>query len=155
ATGEHPFEGNSPLAMLQAIANRRATPPSQLNPEIPAALEGLIEAMLQKDARLRPSAEDVANALSALTEGPRLSVPAPRPTVGRASERASLHAALAEADAGHATLVCLAGEPGIGKTTLAEDFLRELPSGRGCLLGRGRCSERLAEAEAYLPILEA
>src|SRR5262249_53907278 len=48
------------------------------------------------------------------------------------------------------------GEPGLGKTTLVEDFLDELAaSGRLCCLARGRCSERLAGAEAYLPILEA
>jgi predicted ATPase len=37
-----------------------------------------------------------------------------------------------------------------------EDFLGELAAGgRNCSLARGRCSERLAGAEAYLPMLEA
>jgi adenylate cyclase len=37
-----------------------------------------------------------------------------------------------------------------------EDFLNDLAhSGRTCLIARGRCSERLAEAEAYLPVLDA
>ena len=50
----------------------------------------------------------------------------------------------------------MTGEPGIGKTTLVEDFLAELAAtGRTCTVARGRCSERLAGAEAYLPFLEA
>jgi predicted ATPase len=52
--------------------------------------------------------------------------------------------------------LCVAGEPGIGKTTLVEDFLAELAAaGQACFVARGRCSERLAGAEAYLPFLEA
>src|SRR5439155_1407707 len=53
-------------------------------------------------------------------------------------------------------LVCVSGEPGIGKTTLVEDFLSDLyASGRRFLVAKGRCSERLAGSEAYLPLLEA
>jgi adenylate cyclase len=53
-------------------------------------------------------------------------------------------------------VLCITGEPGIGKTTLVEDFLTELASQGLVHVGaRGRCSERLAGAEAYLPVLEA
>jgi hypothetical protein len=52
-------------------------------------------------------------------------------------------------------LLCVGGEPGIGKTTLVEDFLAELATGHHCTIARGRCSERLAGTEAYLPLLEA
>src|SRR5262249_4385930 len=53
-------------------------------------------------------------------------------------------------------MFCLFGEPGIGKTTAVETFLRELAvSWPRCAVGRGRCSERLAGSEAYLPALEA
>jgi predicted ATPase len=51
--------------------------------------------------------------------------------------------------------LCVAGEPGIGKTTLVEDFLTELATKHPCTIARGRCSERLAGTEAYLPLLEA
>ena len=57
---------------------------------------------------------------------------------------------------GRGLIVAVTGEPGIGKTSLVEDFLDELPpAGRAPTIARGRCSERLAGAEAYLPILEA
>src|SRR5262249_10522831 len=80
----------------------------------------------------------------------------PAPTVGRDAERAALRAAWADAESGRGAVLCVCGEPGIGKTSLVEVFLRELASeGRPCLVARGRCSERLAGAEAYLPILYA
>src|SRR5262249_62032028 len=52
--------------------------------------------------------------------------------------------------------LCGTGEPGLGKTPLVEAFLDELAAGgRLCSLAQGRCSERLAGAEAFLPVLEA
>ena len=56
---------------------------------------------------------------------------------------------------GRGQLLCVAGEPGIGKTTLVEDFLAELAAEDQGTIARGRCSERLAGTEAYLPLLEA
>ena len=50
----------------------------------------------------------------------------------------------------------MTGEPGLGKTTLVEGFLEDLLlRGHSFHLARGRCSERLAGSEAYLPVLEA
>jgi DNA-binding winged helix-turn-helix (wHTH) protein/tetratricopeptide (TPR) repeat protein len=80
---------------------------------------------------------------------------AKRYSVGRERERAELAAAFESVAAGCGMLVCVAGEPGIGKTTLVEDFLFDLRGrGHSFSLAKGRCSERLAGAEAYLPILE-
>ena len=57
--------------------------------------------------------------------------------------------------AGQGRLICVTGEPGIGKTTLLDDFLEQLKAdGSAFSSARGTCSERLAGAEAYLPILE-
>jgi predicted ATPase len=118
--------------------------------------------MLEKEPRLRPAAAEVDAALAELTgkcAGLMLG-PAPTPvlrhTVGRHDELAELRAGFESAAAGRGLFLCVTGEPGIGKTTLVEDFLAELAAaGRTCTVGRGRCSERLAGAEAYLPFLEA
>jgi predicted ATPase len=158
ATGRHPFEAESALGILFAITARQAIPPSQLNPDIPAGVEALIEAMLRKEARLRPTAAEVEAALAALSGGG--TGPA-RPTlaglsVRREPELAALQAAFAAAAGGGGSLVCVAGEPGIGKTTLVEDFLRQLTAqARACAIARGHCSERLAGTEAYSPVLDA
>ncbi len=79
-----------------------------------------------------------------------------RHIVGRQKERTQLRSAFESAAGGHGVLACVAGEPGIGKTTLVEDFLSDLHGGgKRFLLARGRCSERLAGSEGYLPFLEA
>jgi tetratricopeptide (TPR) repeat protein/predicted Ser/Thr protein kinase len=158
ATGRHPFPAASQIGVLHAILSDAPVPPSRLRPEIPAALEGLILQMLEKDARLRPTAAAVE---AALAESPAGTVAAPaavrpRHTVGREKESQQLHSAYDSALAGHGLMACVAGEAGIGKTTLVDHFLADLAArGKPCAIGRGRCSERLAGSEAYLPILES
>jgi predicted ATPase len=67
-----------------------------------------------------------------------------------------LRAGFASAVSGRGLLLCVSGEPGIGKTTLVEDFLSDLSTSHpDCLIARGRCSERLAGSASYLPWLEA
>ncbi len=154
-TGRHPFEAESALGYLHAIGTARPVTPSRVNPEVPAALDGLVEAMLNKEAALRPTASEVAAALAGPGGRPAPAQPA-RAVVRRERELAVLNAALREADAGRGSVVCVAGEPGIGKTTLVEGLLAGLEGpGGSCLVARGHCSERLAGAEAYLPVIEA
>jgi DNA-binding winged helix-turn-helix (wHTH) protein/tetratricopeptide (TPR) repeat protein len=106
-------------------------------------------------AAVEPAWEEVAPFSRTLLAGPGVLPSNPR-SVGRGKERTELAAAFESAVAGRGVLVCVAGEPGIGKTTLVEDFLSDLhSSGRSFLLAKGRCSERLAGSEAYLPFLEA
>jgi predicted ATPase/predicted Ser/Thr protein kinase len=158
ATGQHPFYADSDVGVLNAIVVQTPLPPSRLNPEISAQLEALTQHMLAKDPRLRPSAADVETALTVASVGggsKQKSGHQDRPTVGRQRERAALHNALEEATDGHGLMLCVTGEPGLGKTTLVESFLEELTATRGAWIARGRCSERLAGAEAYLPFLEA
>ena len=159
-TGQHPFPADSPIGTLHAILSQPPLRPSLLNPEIPAALETLILRTLEKEPRFRPTAAEVDAALVELTGrgvGPRLGAapsPVPRHTVGREAELAELRAGFESVVAGRGLFLCITGEPGIGKTTLVEDFLAEpAVAGRACAVGR--CSERLAGAEAYLPVLEA
>jgi len=75
--------------------------------------------------------------------------------VGRDRERAVLRDALAQAGAGRGGMLCLAGESGTGKTALAEEFLLDAQSRGVARIVRGRCSEQIADGEAYLPIWEA
>ncbi len=174
ATGQHPFNGATLFAVMQAITTQAPVVPVQLNPALPPELNALLLRMLAKEAAQRPSAADVEKALQEIERGrerekgsesatlllsslPTPSVPSTpiRHTVGRTHERNELRAAFNGANTGRGSLLCVAGEPGIGKTTLVEDFLVELAAAGQCTMARGRCSERLAGTEAYLPLLEA
>jgi len=165
ATGLHPFAGVTAAGLLQTNIGSQQVPIARVNPEIPAALDALVERMMAKDPHLRPTAADVDVALAGLTGlagigGGRVAV---RPndtrrlvTVGREVEIIALRSGFESAATGCGLLLCVTGEPGLGKTTLVEDFLAELAAGDSPhSLARGRCSERLAGAEAYLPFLEA
>ncbi len=162
ATGQHPFKAESMIGVLHSITSEPPLLPSRLNPAIPPSLDDLIGKMLEKDAGWRPAAAEVVRALAGLSSGITVSdvqrgiKPAiVRHTVGRERERAELRAGFESALSGRGLLLGVAGEPGIGKTTLVEDFLTELAAEGRCTIARGRCSERLAGTEAYLPLLEA
>nr|BAL58740.1 XRE family transcriptional regulator [Candidatus Acetothermum autotrophicum] len=73
------------------------------------------------------------------------------PFVGREAERAQLQKHLQDARSGHGCLVLLSGEPGVGKTRLAQEVLREVQS-QGALVLWGRCREGVSP---YLPLAEA
>ncbi len=157
-TGQHPFAAESALGMLNLIATWQPVPPSHLNPEIPPDLEGLIEAMLHKEGELRPTAADVETALERVFRegGSRILPMRSHQIVHRERELDVLRTAWENADAGLGSMICVTGEPGIGKTTLVEDFLDELAIYHPeCLFVRGRCLERLGGTEAYLPVLDA
>jgi serine/threonine-protein kinase len=132
ATGQHPFTTDSPTGTLHARLSQPPLRPSLLNPEIPATLEAVILQMLKKEPRLRPTAAEVEATLGGLTGRGTGAVlgPAPAPdtrhTVGRQAELAELRDGFESVVAGRGRFLCVTGEPGIGKTTLVEQFLAEL-----------------------------
>lgn len=72
--------------------------------------------------------------------------------IGRTDEVARLQRAWERADGGQRAVVWLAGEPGIGKTTLIEHFLANLGD---ITCARGHSVEHYGAGEPYLPVLEA
>ncbi|MBK6008660.1 AAA family ATPase [Ramlibacter ginsenosidimutans] len=78
--------------------------------------------------------------------------PAAPSFVGRAEALGRLDRAWAAAAAGKRSLVWVAGEPGIGKTTLVDRFVSGI-AGAAC--ARGHCVEHYGTGEPYLPVLEA
>jgi class 3 adenylate cyclase len=84
--------------------------------------------------------------------GPQVST-----VVGREPELAQLRTRFAKALNGERQIIFVAGEPGIGKTTMVEAFLAPLADEyeQQLWLGRGQCIEHYGAGEAYLPLLEA
>ena len=153
-------------AVLEAIAG---TPPGEA---FPASLDAV------RATGVRPAAIPSQAATRAVTqaaeadtaEWTRSSLPAASgavstfhpptatlssPMVGRQRDRAVLLDAWTRAAAGQGQLLGIAGEPGVGKSTFVEACLAELSTRTGIVVARGRCSERLAGTEAFLPVLEA
>ena len=172
-TRQHPFRAATVIGMLHSIVSEHPAAPSRLRREIPASLDALILQMLEKNPGLRPGSAEVDLALEGLkaqsaglesataifaAQGSTAAVarPARSLTVGREAQLEELRRGFESAASGRGLMLCVSGESGIGKTTVVEDFLSELAAGgQPCSIARGRCSERLAGAEAYLPFLEA
>jgi predicted ATPase len=171
-----PFAGGTMSDVLAAILRSTPAPLNNYSRQVPDELERIVAKALAKDRVERyQTISHVARDLKSLKQELEFRVrleqsghPPPskeagsteahhgRHTVGRQKERAELRAGFESAAGGRGLLFGVSGEPGIGKTTLVEDFLAELnASKRLCTIARGRCSERLAGTEAYLPILEA
>lgn len=79
--------------------------------------------------------------------------PAPPGLIARDGPLALLQEAFAAAQRGRRQLMLLAGEAGIGKSTLIDRFVAGLPGGAQHALGQ--CVEHYGSAEPYMPVLEA
>ena len=160
-SGRVPFERTSPLAALWAQVQDLPPRLSEVRPELPTTLDSVLDRALAKDPESRYV--DCAELVEALAAALRSEHPsaaavrrpgkAARDFVGRERELAELEAALADAFAGHGRLVLLAGEPGIGKSRLAEELAaRAVRRGADVLVGR--CWEA-GGAPAYWPWVQA
>ena len=170
ATRSLPFAGPSMLAIMHAIATIDPPPPSRVRPELPREFDLIIERALAKDKERRySSAAEMAQALRSLRAsftgewlgGPivydkdLVEVAAPL-FVGRDPELSRLEGLLQQAIDGSGRVVFISGEPGIGKTSLSDEFLRRARARfPGLSVSRGRCVEQYGTGEAYLPFLDA
>jgi serine/threonine protein kinase/Tfp pilus assembly protein PilF len=67
STGQKPFQASSTVGILSAILKDNPGNPSRLNPEIPPALDRIVNRALEKDRQLRyPSAAELRNDLARL-----------------------------------------------------------------------------------------
>ena len=83
---------------------------------------------------------------------PLFSEPSSPSFVGRGDAVSRLQRAWQQACGGQRAMFWIAGEPGIGKTSVIEHFVAGLPE---ATLARGQCVEHYGPGEPYLPVLEA
>jgi DNA-binding SARP family transcriptional activator len=122
---------------LEAYRDARATLTGELGIEPSRTLRDLQESILRQDARLDAAAPE----------------PQRGAFVGRGRELGELTAGLEDAFAGRGRLFLVAGEPGIGKSRLAEE-LAATARARGAEVLVGRCWEA-GGAPAYWPWVQA
>lgn len=77
------------------------------------------------------------------------------PVVGRDAELQQMRTWLENARGGERQVVCVAGEPGLGKTTAVRTFIARALEEQPICVTVGRCIEQFGAGEAYLPVLEA
>ena len=168
ASGTRAFDGTSALSIMHDIATVNPPPPSAAHHMLPSEFDLLVQRALAKDREQRYEAAELADALR-LLQGPVTSsalrteaateVPVdsePWHIVGREKELSRLDEALTGAVAKRGRTILITGEPGIGKTTLADEFILHARRRPGALLvARGRCVEHYGSGETYLPFLDA
>ncbi len=163
-TGRPPFLGDDTIAVVTQHINTSPVAPSWHQQSIPQALERLILRLLSKAPEERPSdAAEVLAALETISEvqpeaAPREDAnPLDRLAggifVGREDELAELRSAIDQGLTDRGRLILLAGEPGIGKTRLAEE-LATYARLRSAQVVWGRCYEGEG-APAYWPWVQA
>jgi DNA-binding winged helix-turn-helix (wHTH) protein/predicted ATPase len=81
--------------------------------------------------------------------------PEPMRLVGRSQELAELARCLQRARSGQRQLVFLTGEPGIGKSALANCFLEQAHAEQPVRVAHGQCLDQHGAGEPYLPLIEA
>jgi serine/threonine protein kinase/tetratricopeptide (TPR) repeat protein len=166
ATGRRAFQRQTAVQTLSAILESQPQEMALLSGTVSEPFHVVVERCLSKQraARYEKTAE-LADALARIQDGfspttaraPRIEAPKKkRLTVGRKAIFTELQQGLDKVKSGTGLLLCVAGEAGIGKTTVAETFLSTLTdeSSDAVRIARGRCSDRLAGTEAYLPVLE-
>jgi tetratricopeptide (TPR) repeat protein len=171
-TGRPPFEADDPISVISMHVNVPPVAPRFYTPEIPPALESIILRLLAKDPAQRyASAEELSTILNsalAPVEAPpevasaveaQLAVPTLLEMmvrgrlVDREEELGTLKGSLESMLSGRGQVVLVGGEPGIGKTRLAQELLVYARL-RGCVAVVGRCFEQEVTIP-YLPIAEA
>ena len=141
ATGRHPFESDSTLGTLHAIASNPVSSLTQWIPDLPPAFDRLVLRMLEKQEVLRPSASEAETELSRLSAGlnpvDEAWAVAARPPQNRAHNLPSQRTVLVGRKAELVTikgmlldpsvrLLTLTGPGGTGKTRLAIQVAEDL-----------------------------
>jgi tetratricopeptide (TPR) repeat protein len=149
-TAHPPFSGSAPQ-LLMAKQTTEPSRPSSLVGDVPPDLDLLCAQLLRTDPALRPSVDDALRALDgapntrAALEPQPAQVSSRRPPatlVGRHAEIAVLEEAVHATRRGEAANVVVAGESGIGKSSMLRRFAEELTRDRpGAVVLAGRCSE--------------
>lgn len=168
-TGRLPFNAQDPLSVISQHLHAPVVPPRTFRPDLPPPLESVILKLMSKSAADRySSAREVDQALAELAEPASVAAPPTveqvetRPLleqlgrgrlVGRQADLGQLRELWAHAQQGHAHLVLISGELGVGKTRLAREAMVAARLD-GAVILRGGCYE-YEPALPYLPFVEA
>jgi serine/threonine protein kinase/tetratricopeptide (TPR) repeat protein len=156
-TGLLPFSG-PPGLVVQLKQSETPVAPRQLLADVPPDLDALCMDLLQIDPDARPTTDAVLTRLGYLElrsrristgSGPQAASEGTAPFVGRATELSLLHAAYADSRE-HAVAVLLAGESGVGKSSLLARFTSQLAAAGMPVAGVAAGAQPVAQAGAVV-----
>lgn len=139
-TGQLPFEGTL-REVLGAKQARAPQPVRVLAPGAPEDLAALADALLAREARQRPSEDEILRRLGAPAR-PRYVAAQGGGLIGRSEARAVLRESFAAVKRGEARALLVHGQSGMGKSALVRHFLGELIATNAAEVLGGRCYER-------------
>lgn len=162
--GEPPFPGDDPVTIISRHLSAEPVPPSRRNPDVSPELDSLVLRLLAKSPADRPAGAAELQAELArvdLEAGTGEATPEATPLedlaggvfVGREEELESLKEIFEGALAGQGGVALIEGEPGIGKTRLAQELVTYARV-RGALVLSSACHEA-ETAPAYWPFAQA
>lgn len=164
SAGRLPFEGSDALSIISQHLHAPVIPPSTFNPLVSSSLDALIMRLMRKDPQERvATAKEVLDAIDHLLGSPQSqTVDGDTPLihrlargrlVGRQREYNEVRRLWQQAVSGEGQALLISGEPGIGKTRLAQELISFARLQRAHVL-QGGCYEYEA-VTPYLPLAEA
>jgi DNA-binding winged helix-turn-helix (wHTH) protein len=157
---EHPGQLVTADELLEAAWSGRVIEPQAVRKhilEVRAALGDRPKNSLFIETLPRRGYRFIAGVSETVATSPTVSgTAAPGTLVGRGGALGVLREAWRRALSGERQIVLITGEPGIGKTALAEEFQRQVAVGeRSVRIVHGQCIEGYGSKEAYGPMLDA
>jgi serine/threonine protein kinase/tetratricopeptide (TPR) repeat protein len=167
-TGNVPFDAPNEAALIHKIVNEKPIEIRTLNLEVPPGLSIVLASTMAKEKENRYSGiptflQELSRCCTHRRETRPMNLEtttteiAPfvaerTPFVGRKSERYNLRRHLGQAANGKGTLIMIGGEPGVGKTRIAEELVAEAHQ-HGFLTLTGHCYDTEG-APPYMPFVE-
>ena len=151
-TGQLPYSGTD-QEILQAHLHQAPHPPREINADISPSLEHLILKLLINNPSARYSSAEQARRVSSslIVNVNDLKQPRKMPLIDREKPLKILHSYWQQVQNGQGQLVFVTGEPGVGKTSLVQQFAAECEPP---VLLIGRCQEP-ESSPTYHPFTEA
>ena len=161
-TGNLPFSGGDPVAVISQHIHASVVPPRAKNPEIPPLFDTLIIQLMSKDPDARPASAGETQKLLERSDLLDLAAKDEREVlvldrivngrfVGREQELSEARSLWSKAEAGEGQTLLVSGEPGVGKTRL----MRELSTHAEVSGGRTLIGACYAEGGApYAPFAQ-
>ncbi len=150
-SGVTPFHSSDPMEIIHSHIAKNPTPLHHLRPDVPMAISNIVDKLLSKNAEQRYQSAlgiqwDLEECLDAKEHAEQITnfVPGnkdlsdqfyiPQKLYGRESELKQMKKSFNRVNDGHMEVAVISGWPGVGKTTLINDFSKYVIENKGLFI---------------------